>query len=131
MNRILLVDDDPVTSISLIHELEAKGFIVTSVDDGAKAIDLARALPPQQVIIDIYIPGMDGNEITSQIRDLPYCENTKFIALTDNKDQHGPQNAHRAGCDSFENKPVNFTSLIEKLTNVDLNNQIRVPDLVA
>ena len=115
MNRILIVDDDPISSLSLIRQLEELGYIVTSVDDAQKAIDIARALPPETVLLNIYLQGTDSFSFAQEIRGLPRCDEVNIVALTHTSDKESSINAMRAGCDDFVKMPVDFNSLKNKL----------------
>ena len=59
--RILLVDDHPITRAALSSLLEGHGFTVAGeAADGEEAIELARRLLPDLVLLDLSMPGMDG-----------------------------------------------------------------------
>ncbi|WP_185964364.1 response regulator [Aliikangiella marina] len=117
MNRILIVDDDPISSLSLIRQLEELGHIVTSVDDTQKAIDIARALPPTTVLINIYLQGIDSYSFAEELRSLPRCDKVNIVALTHASDAESSINAMRAGCDDFLKIPVDLNLLKNKVND--------------
>ena len=60
-NRILIVDDHPLTRDALASLLEQHGFdVVGQAPDGESAIEQARALAPDIVLLDLSMPGLDG-----------------------------------------------------------------------
>ena len=74
--RILLVDDHPITRNALAALLTQHGFtVVGEAGDGEAAIELARSLDPQLVLLDLSMPGMSGLEALPRIRQAaPGCE---------------------------------------------------------
>lgn len=74
--RILLVDDHPLTREALASLLEQHGFdVVGQASDGEEAIELAADLQPELVLLDLTMPGMDGLTALPQVRDAaPDCE---------------------------------------------------------
>ena len=74
--RILLVDDHPLTRDALAALLEQSGFgVVGEASDGEEAIETARRLQPDIVLLDLSMPGLDGLSALPRLRDAaPACE---------------------------------------------------------
>ena len=68
MRQVLVVDDEPHIRTVLRGYLEAEGFAVTEAGDGETAVDEVRRHPPDLVLLDIVLPGMDGLEVLRQLR---------------------------------------------------------------
>ncbi len=66
--RVLVVDDDPNVADVLTVYLEREGFAVTSVADGQAALDAALTDPPDVVLLDVMLPGIDGLEVCRRLR---------------------------------------------------------------
>jgi signal transduction histidine kinase/FixJ family two-component response regulator len=82
-SRVLVVDDHPVNVRVLTRQLRQWGMLVASADSAAKALDvLAQDQPPDIVITDMHMPGMDGVELARHIRALPGCERLPLVLLT-------------------------------------------------
>jgi len=98
--RILLVDDHPLTLEALSSLLTQHGFdVVGQASDGADAIDQARALQPQLVLLDLTMPGVDGLTALPEIRDVaPGCE---VVVLTASGTEDDLLDAVRAGAAGY------------------------------
>ena len=67
--RVLLVDDDPAVLSGLRRAFALEGYDVVTAADGEQALDLASELPPELVILDVMLPGIDGLTVCRQLRD--------------------------------------------------------------
>ena len=68
MRRVLVVDDEPHIRTVLRGYLEADGFAVTDAADGEAALAALRGDPPDLVLLDVMLPGIDGLEVLRQLR---------------------------------------------------------------
>src|SRR6266404_6029746 len=66
--RIMVVDDDPVQLRLVTYQLEAAGFRVSTASSGEAALALAREAPPDAIVSDVLMPGMDGFELCLRLR---------------------------------------------------------------
>ena len=83
MKRILVIEDDPDIALSLRHTLERAGeFSIEVAADGAEGLRLALDRPPDLILLDVNLPGMDGFEVCRQLRKDPATETTPVIMLT-------------------------------------------------
>lgn len=96
MHRILIVDDDPAVGAATKTMLEHEGFEVTVVGDGRAGLEAFQAKPFDAVIVDIFMPGMDGFAVIKAFRqlspDLPVIAISGFMDLYAFRDtpDHGP-----------------------------------------
>jgi signal transduction histidine kinase/ActR/RegA family two-component response regulator len=114
--RILLVDDNEAFATAMTSLLDAMGHNVQAIHDGAAAIDAARALRPQVVLLDINLPGKRGYDIAREIRADPALAGTLLIAVTGYGQERDKEQAHRAGFDHHLTKPVD-ENVLERLIN--------------
>lgn len=71
---VLVVDDEPVITQTLSAILNARGLTVLTASDGFAALDLALLIPPEVLITDVSMPGMNGVELAVQVKHLvPDC----------------------------------------------------------
>ena len=98
--RILLVDDHPITRNALAALLTQHGFtVVGEAGDGEAAIELARSLDPQLVLLDLSMPGMSGLEALPRIREAaPGCE---VVVLTASGTEENLLSAIRGGAAGY------------------------------
>ncbi len=68
MRQVLVVDDEPHIRAVLRGYLEAEGFAVAEAADGEAAVDAVRRQPPDLVLLDVVLPGLDGLEALRQLR---------------------------------------------------------------
>ncbi len=68
MSRILIVEDDPDIAALMGHYLERAGYGTEMVSDGAQALATARETPPDLVILDLMLPGLNGLDVCKALR---------------------------------------------------------------
>jgi two-component system CheB/CheR fusion protein len=109
--RVLLVEDNPDSAESMKMLLELAGHSVRVVQDGEVALAAARAEPPEIMLIDVGLPGMDGYELVRQLRQIPALDGSLLIALTGYGREEDKQQALAAGFHHHLTKPVDIDSL--------------------
>ncbi len=105
--RALLADDDPGIQLTLCALLEHKGFEVTIVDDGLKALRALQAGDYDIALLDIRMPRMDGFEACRSIRELENGKNLPILMLTGQDDTESIEKAFEVGATDFVAKPIN------------------------
>lgn len=129
--RILIVEDDPSISRLLELELRHRGLDARPVTDGLAALDAVETFRPQAIVLDILLPGMDGERILQRLR--RQGNRTPVIMLTA-KDR--PLDKIRnldTGADDYLTKPFDIDELMARLRavmrRVEPDELIRVGDL--
>jgi signal transduction histidine kinase/DNA-binding response OmpR family regulator len=113
--RILVADDRQEDRDILVKFLEKLGFAVSAAKNGAQALDIARATPPDLVLMDMRMPEVDGLSAIAQMRSLPGLEKTVFIAVSANAYPEHRQQALAGGCADYLSKPLDFKQLLATL----------------
>jgi CheY-like chemotaxis protein len=115
--RILVVDDNVETAQSLARLLEHWQYQTEVAHDGPAAIAAAQATPPYAILLDIGLPGMDGYEVTQQLRQHPSLHKTLIVALTGFSADGDLARSREAGFDLHLVKPVEPDVLQSLLDN--------------
>lgn len=112
MARILLVEDDPTVREHMRLHLEAAGFDVRIADDGAAGLRLARLEPPDLVLSEIRIPGLDGFSLLAALRADSALSGLPFIFVTADDRRETFRAAMNRGADDLLPKPVAGDELV-------------------
>jgi two-component system alkaline phosphatase synthesis response regulator PhoP len=111
--KILVIDDEPEITEIIEAFLDNAGYTVTVENTPNRAIDQAKDLRPDLILLDIMMPGTDGYSICNQIKEDPDMTNIPVIFLTgkDSKDDQGK--SFQVGGDMFIKKPFSCERLLE------------------
>lgn len=104
--KILIVDDEPDIIEFLKYNLRQESYVIDYANDGPSGIDKAKEFKPDLIILDIMMPGMDGIEVCSIIRDDPNFKNTLIAFLTARDESFTQVSALETGGDDFIKKPI-------------------------
>lgn len=115
IHRVLVVDDSRSQRKVLSASLLRHGFSVVDVGSGEEAIAIARGDPPDLVLSDWMMPGIDGLELCRQIRALPNARYIYFILLTSKSEKGAVAQGLDVGADDFLPKPVNSEELYARI----------------
>ena len=112
--RILLVEDHVVMREGLrgLISQQADMEVVGEAGDGNEAVELARRLKPDIIIMDVRMQGMDGVEATQRIKAFEGTNRIPVIALTANAMRGDRERFIAAGCDDYLPKPISTTDLL-------------------
>jgi signal transduction histidine kinase len=108
---VLMVDDVPSNRAVVVDLLKPLGFEVFEAVDGRQAIHLARELRPDLILLDRWMPGLDGFEAARQMRQIPELTGTSIIAVSASVSKEDQAQSREAGIDAFLPKPVNWPEL--------------------
>jgi CheY-like chemotaxis protein len=113
--KVLVVEDNEMSSDMLIRRLSRKGYEVVLAVDGAQAVDMARAHRPDIVLMDISLPVMDGLSATREIKGALDTGDIPVIALTAHAMAGDEEQCRAAGADDYDTKPVDLPRLLAKM----------------
>ena len=111
--RVLVVDDNADARDAMKFLLEEEGHEVRTAGDGPAALEEARIRPPEVVLLDIGLPGMDGYEVARALRALPGCELASIVAVSGYGQAEDRAQSRAAGFDEHFVKPVAPDRLLE------------------
>jgi two-component system alkaline phosphatase synthesis response regulator PhoP len=113
--KVLLLDNDKEARDFISVNLKNEGYAVFIASDGKIAINKARQISPQLIILDVIIPEMDGIEICKELRALPECSNSRIMFLTSRTEDYTQIAALDAGADDYILKPIRPRVLISRV----------------
>jgi DNA-binding response OmpR family regulator len=113
--RILVVDDDSNVSDVVARYLRREGFEVDTVADGRVAVDRALADPPDLIVLDLMLPGIDGLEVCRRLRALAPVP---VIMLTARGDESDRVVGLELGADDYVSKPFSPKELVARVRAV-------------
>ncbi len=114
---VLYIEDDVGSQRLVQRVLENNNFQVFVAGEGMAGINIARRQPPNLVLMDINLPGLNGREITTRLRSLPDFDKIPIIALTANSSPGHRERALAAGCDGFLTKPINVGTFSQEVSS--------------
>ena len=110
--KILIVEDELTLQETLAYNLKRQGYEVDTTGDGATALDVARRVRPDLIVLDIMLPGMDGFEVCRILRQEM---NTPVLMLTARDDEIDRVVGLEVGADDYMTKPFSMRELIARV----------------
>ncbi len=117
--RVLVVDDHADILWAQSRLLKLWGYVVETARDGPSALEVVRSFQPDVIVLDIGLPGMDGYEIASKIRQLPGMERVWLIAHSGYGHEEHRERAESSGFDYLIVKPSDPNQLRELLGSIE------------
>ncbi|MCP4429183.1 MAG: response regulator [Chloroflexi bacterium] len=124
--RVLLVEDNEISILTIQNYLTLKGYQVVVARNGSEAIERAGEKKPDIILMDIQMPKMDGLEATRRIRNNSMLADIPIIALTALAMPDDRERCLAAGANEYVSKPPNLrqlTALIEAQLRSDQNGE--------
>jgi two-component system, cell cycle response regulator DivK len=115
---VLVVDDYQDAREMYAEFLVASGLRVAEAESGEEAVEKARALLPDVIVMDLSLPGMDGWTATRVLKQDERTRRIPVVALTGNARADARASAHEAGCDAFLCKPCLPEEMLATLRQV-------------
>ena len=120
MPHVLLVEDNELNRDMLSRRLARCGWVVSSAEDGLRAVSIADRERPDVILMDLSLPVLSGWDATRRIREMPGISSIPIIALSAHAMLEDRTSALAAGCDDFETKPIDFDRLVTKMNALRL-----------
>jgi twitching motility two-component system response regulator PilH len=130
MKKILVADDSPVAAAMLSRLLRGAGCEVVSAIDGIEAVQRAYSEAPDLVILDIFMPRMNGYQVCRLLKTDPAVADLPVIILTGSESQSAEFWSLHTGADAFMTKgfdPPDLLATVERLLGADTVAGARAP----
>src|SRR6267143_3748552 len=116
--RILIVDDKLQNRELLEIMLRPEGFVLLTAASGKEALAMVAEAPPDLILLDVMMPGMNGYEVVEKIKSDPVTKNIAVIMLTALDDRDARMLGLNAGAEDFLTKPVDRAELVVRVRNL-------------
>ena len=118
MSKILIIEDDPSAKRLVEYILKHQGYEVITASNGLQGLRKAREEKPDLVVLDIMLPGLDGYEICSQLRDDAETANMLILMLSSKVREVDKATGLKIGADDYLSKPASPAMIIQKVASL-------------
>jgi DNA-binding response OmpR family regulator len=116
--KILVVDDDPDMVDLLVFTLRRERFLIGTAADGIEAIEKARSLRPDLILLDLLLPELDGFAVCETLRRAPATASIPVIMVTAVSSQFSRLAGLDAGAIDFVQKPFSPKALVHRIKEI-------------
>ena len=109
--RILIVDDNPINLKLAQVALRLDGYEVRAAGDAIEARTVVYEFEPELILMDVQLPGIDGLELTRELKGDPHSHDICIVALTAYAMKGDQDRMLAAGCDGYVAKPIDTRAL--------------------
>ena len=114
--RILVVEDQDSIRRMIEALVQARGYSVTAVGTGSKALDIALTDPPDLILLDLMLPGrIDGFEVCRRIRSESVTASIPVVIISALDDDESKSRATQAGATAYYTKPFSPLALLKEI----------------
>ena len=113
--KVLVVDDNADNREVLTRMLELGGYEAICAANGQEALAVASKTPPELVLMDLAMPGMDGWAATEHFKANPELRHIPIIVVTGHVTGDEIHRAQQVGCQDIVSKPIDYYVLIDKV----------------
>lgn len=124
-SRILIVDDNEAGIEALSGILASEGYELVTASSGEEALHHVQKRPPDLILLDVMMPGMDGYEVCRRIREDPDLSKIPVVMVTALDDRASRLRGIEAGADDFVSKPVDRHELRARVRTITGLNRYR------
>ncbi|MEO6567045.1 MAG: response regulator [Casimicrobiaceae bacterium] len=112
MAKILIVEDNPANMTLAVFLMQSVGHTVSSATDAEAGLTIAQSWQPQLILMDIQLPGMDGLQATTLLKQSEATRAIPVIALTALAMKGDEVRIRAAGCDGYIAKPIRYREFL-------------------
>ena len=115
--KILIVEDNQDNRELIVKALRINGYKLIEAVDGEEAIEKAKGERPDLILMDLFIPKIDGYEVTRRLKGNDEFKNIPVIACTAHAMKGDMEDALAAGCDGYIPKPIDVRQLSKQINS--------------
>jgi DNA-binding response OmpR family regulator len=116
--RVLIVDDEPYNRELLVAMLTPEGYVLPTAASGEEALAMVAREPPDLILLDIVMPGIDGYYVVAKIKGNPETKHIPVIMVTVLHDRASTMLALNAGAEDLLTKPVDRVEVCMRVRNL-------------
>lgn len=125
--RVLIVEDNPIGLELLTELVQAEGYRVISAVSGSEVLAIARAEPPDLILMDMQLPGVDGLTLTRALKAAPETTEIPIIGISAHALRDDMERALQAGCVAYLPKPIDTRRFRDLVTQLLAENPSSLP----
>jgi DNA-binding response OmpR family regulator len=110
--RVLVVDDEPIILRLLQVNLRLEGYEVVACASGEEGLRRAEERPPDAVVLDVLLPGIDGFEVCRHLREVPATADVPVIMVTAQAQDEDRERGYALGVHEYVTKPFEPAELV-------------------
>jgi DNA-binding response OmpR family regulator len=115
VNRVLIVDDERQNRDLLGIMLAGEGLELIGAASGREALEIVARQPPDAILLDVMMPGMDGHQVAAAIKGNAATKHIAIAMITGRDDPETRSLAMKAGVDDFLSRPLDRTDLCQRV----------------
>ena len=116
--KVTIIEDDPDIAGLVEHYLAAEGFKVTHARDGIDGLKRVKAAPPDLVVLDLMLPGLDGLDVCKALRAAPATSSLPILMLTAKGEESDKVIGLELGADDYLTKPFSPKELVARVKSL-------------
>jgi two-component system, NtrC family, nitrogen regulation response regulator NtrX len=128
-HRILVVDDEPAIRQSLGGVLEDEGYTVAAVESGESCLAALPGAGFELVLLDIWLPGIDGLEVLARIQEMPFTERPQVVIISGHGSIEAAVKATKLGAFDFLEKPLSVDKVLLAVKNALANRSLALENV--
>lgn len=116
--RILVIEDEQDIRTLILHHLSKDGYLAAGAADGEDGLRQAEEQPPQLIVLDLMLPGMDGMAVCRKLRQNPELKQTPVLMLTARGEEEDMVSGLEADADDYVVKPFSNRVLLARIRSL-------------
>ena len=118
MARILIAEDDADIRQLVTHTLADEGYEIATAKDGTSALDMMLANPPDLLVLDLMMPGIDGFGVLEAMQESGLKDTTKVLVLTAKGSESDWERGFELGADQYMTKPFDPDEVVDSVKDL-------------